>query len=142
MVLTKKVKVFPRPKREVCGILPNNERISVPSELTLNVNEIRKCLNVADVYEVVDGVGDVLLDAQNYEEDNSKATPATDVPNVELDHPQDNTDGPTGSGDQMGEEEGSFDESGSEMGVDNAKVEDDPTAATGDEVGNDEETVG
>lgn len=135
MVLTKKVKVFPRPKREVCGILPNNERISVPSELTLNVNEIRKCLNVADVYEVVDGVGDVLLDAQNYEEDNSKATPATDVPNVELDHPQDNTD------DDVDTDE-STNVSGSEMGVDNAKVEDDPNAATGDEVGDDEETVG
>lgn len=135
MVLTKKVKVFPRPKREVCGILPNNERISVPSELTLNVNEIRKCLNVADVYEVVDGVGDVLLDAQNYEEDNSKATPATDVPDVELDHPQDNTD------EEVDTDE-STNVSGSEMGVDNAKVEDDPTAATGDEVGNDEETVG
>ena len=135
MVLTKKVKVFPRPKREVCGILPNNERISVPSELTLNVNEIRKCLNVADVYEVVDGVGDVLLDAQNYEEDNSKATPATDVPNVELDHPQDNTD------EEVDTDE-STNVSGSEMGVDNAKVEDDPTAATGDEVGDDEETVG
>ena len=134
-VLTKRVKVFPKPLREVCGILLNNERISVPSELTLNVREIRKCLNVADVYEVVDGIGDVLLDTANYDEDNSNAAPATDVPEVELAYPQDQ---PEESTDEESGETGS----GEEMGVDNAKVEDDPTTSTGDDENPDEEPVG
>ena len=134
-VLTNKVKVFPKPMREVCGVLPNNKRISVPSELTLNISEIRKCLNVADVYEVVDRVGDVLLDAMNYEEDNSNAVPATNVPDVELDHPQETPE-------ESGEDETSENISGEEMGVDEAKVEDDPATSTGDDENPDEEPVG
>lgn len=129
MVMTKKVKVFPKPYRWIGDVLPNNKRISVPSELVLNSREIRKCLNNATVYEVVDGVGDVLLDEYNCYTDNSTATPATDVPKVELDHPQDTN---------TSEEVEDADDTNS--GVDSAKVDksgveqqsEDPSTATGD----------
>ena len=53
----------------------------------MSEKEIRRCLSYADVYEVTDA-GDVLLTLENYLEDNSDATPATDVPEVELLYPR------------------------------------------------------
>lgn len=85
----KKVKVFPQKQHKyISGILLKQKRIEVPSEVTVYDKDLRRLLSYADVYEVVDGVGDVLLTLDNYLKDNSSATPATDVPDVELAKPQ------------------------------------------------------
>lgn len=84
MVITKKVKIFPRKYIFIPGVLINGMRIDRPCIVMLNIREIRKCMVYATVYEVVDKVGDILLTPQNIESDNSSAKPSTDVPNVEL----------------------------------------------------------
>lgn len=84
----KTCKVYPRNGLQyIPGILEKRERIEFPAQLPLSEKELRRCLSFADVYEVTDA-GDVLLTLDNYLEDNSKATPATDVPEVELLYPR------------------------------------------------------
>ena len=81
-------KVYPRNGLQyIPGILEKRERIEFPAQLPMSEKEIRRCLSYADVYEVTDA-GDVLLTLENYLEDNSDATPATDVPEVELLYPR------------------------------------------------------
>ena len=85
----KRCKVYPRNGLQfIPGILEKQKRIEFPAELPLSPHEVRRCLSYADVYEVTDG-GDVLLTMLNFMSDNSKATPATDVPEVELQYPRD-----------------------------------------------------
>lgn len=85
----KRCKVYPRNGLQfIPGILEKQKRIEFPAELPLSEKELRRCLSYADVYEVTDG-GDVLLTMLNLMSDNSKATPATDVPEVELQYPRD-----------------------------------------------------
>lgn len=81
-------KVYPRNGLQyIPGILEKRERIEFPAQLPMSEKEIRRCLSYADVYEVTDA-GDVLLTLENYLEDNSDATSATDVPEVELLYPR------------------------------------------------------
>lgn len=88
----KRCKVYPRNGLQfIPGILEKQKRIEFPAELPLSETELRRCLSFADVYEVTDG-GDVLVTLLNYLSDNSKATPAKDVPEVELQHPRDEKD--------------------------------------------------
>lgn len=85
----KRCKVYPRNGLQfIPGILEKQKRIEFPAELPLSPKEIRRCLSYADVYEVTDA-GDVLLTLENFMADNSNATPATDVPEVELLYPRD-----------------------------------------------------
>ena len=85
----KRCKVYPRNGLQfIPGILEKQKRIEFPAELPLSETELRRCLSFADVYEVTDG-GDVLVTPLNYLSDNSKATPAEDVPEVELQYPRD-----------------------------------------------------
>lgn len=85
----KRCKVYPRNGLQfIPGILEKQKRIEFPAELPLSETELRRCLSFADVYEVTDG-GDVLVTLLNYLSDNSKATPAKDVPEVELQYPRD-----------------------------------------------------
>ena len=88
----KRCKVYPRNGLQfIPGILEKQKRIEFPAELPLSETELRRCLSFADVYEVTDG-GDVLVTLLNYLSDNSKATPAKDVPEVELQYPCDEKD--------------------------------------------------
>lgn len=88
----KRCKVYPRNGLQfIPGILEKQKRIEFPAELPLSETELRRCLSFADVYEVTDG-GDVLVTLLNYLSDNSKATPAKDVPEVELQYPRDEED--------------------------------------------------
>lgn len=88
----KRCKVYPRNGLQfIPGILEKQKRIEFPAELPLSETELRRCLSFADVYEVTDG-GDVLVTLLNYLSDNSKATPAKDVPEVELQYPRDEKD--------------------------------------------------
>lgn len=88
----KRCKVYPRNGLQfIPGILEKQKRIEFPAELPLSETELRRCLSFADVYEVTDG-GDVLVTLSNYLSDNSKATPAKDVPEVELQYPRDEKD--------------------------------------------------
>ena len=85
----KRCKVYPRNGLQfIPGILEKQKRIEFPAELPLSEKELRRCLSYADVYEVTDS-GDVLLTIPNYLSDNSKATPAKDVPEDELQYPRD-----------------------------------------------------
>lgn len=85
----KRCKVYPRNGMQfIPGILEKQKRIEFPAELPLSEKELRRCLSYADVYEVT-GSGDVLLTMLNFMSDNSKATPATDVPEDELQYPRD-----------------------------------------------------
>lgn len=85
----KRCKVYPRNGMQfIPGILEKQKRIEFPAELPLSEKELRRCLSYADVYEVTDG-GDVLLTMLNFMSDNSKATPAKDVPEDELQYPRD-----------------------------------------------------
>ena len=85
----KRCKVYPRNGMQfIPGILEKQKRIEFPAELPLSEKELRRCLSYADVYEVTDS-GDVLLTMLNFMSDNSKATPATDVPEDELQYPRD-----------------------------------------------------
>lgn len=85
----KRCKVYPRNGLQfIPGILEKQKRIEFPAELPLSETELRRCLSFADVYEITDG-GDVLVTLLNYLSDNSKATPATDVPEVDLLYPRD-----------------------------------------------------
>lgn len=111
-------KVYPRNGLQyIPGILEKRERIEFPAQLPMSEKEIRRCLSYADVYEVTDA-GDVLLTLENYLEDNSKATPATDVPEVELLYPR------GGAPEEDGEEETEDDneEEEVETPVDTAKA--------------------
>lgn len=86
----KRCKVYPRNGLQfIPGILEKQKRIEFPAELPLSPHEIRRCLSYADVYEVRDGGDCVLLTMENYLEDNSDATAATDVPEGELLYPRD-----------------------------------------------------
>lgn len=88
----KRCKVYPRNGLQfIPGILEKQKRIEFPAELPLSETELRRCLSFADVYEVTDG-GDVLVTLLNYLSDNSKATPAEDVPEVDLQYPRDEKD--------------------------------------------------
>lgn len=85
----KRCKVYPRNGMQfIPGILEKQKRIEFPAELPLSLKELRRCLSYATCYEVTDG-GDVLLTLENFTLDNSKATPAKDVPEGELQHPRD-----------------------------------------------------
>ena len=85
----KRCKVYPRNGMQfIPGILEKQKRIEFPAELPLSLKELRRCLSYADCYEVTDG-GDVLLTLENFTSDNSEATPATDVPEDELQYPRD-----------------------------------------------------
>ena len=85
----KRCKVYPRNGMQfIPGILEKQKRIEFPAELPLSEKELRRCLSYADVYEVT-GSGDVLLTMLNFMSDNSKATPAKDVPEDELQYPRD-----------------------------------------------------
>lgn len=85
----KRCKVYPRNGLQfIPGILEKQKRIEFPAELPLSEKELRRCLSYADVYEVTDA-GDVLLTMLNFMSDNSEATPATDVPEDELQYPRD-----------------------------------------------------
>lgn len=85
----KRCKVYPRNGMQfIPGILEKQKRIEFPAELPLSEKELRRCLSYADVYEVTDS-GDVLLTMLNFMSDNSKATPAKDVPEDELQYPRD-----------------------------------------------------
>lgn len=85
----KRCKVYPRNGMQfIPGILEKQKRIEFPAELPLSLKELRRCLSYATCYEVTDG-GDVLLTLENFTLDNSKATPAEDVPEDELQHPRD-----------------------------------------------------
>lgn len=85
----KRCKVYPRNGLQfIPGILEKQKRIEFPAELPLSEKELRRCLSYADVYEVTDA-GDVLLTMLNFMSDNSEATPAEDVPDVELQYPRD-----------------------------------------------------
>ena len=109
-------KVYPRNGLQyIPGILEKRERIEFPAQLPMSEKEIRRCLSYADVYEVTDA-GDVLLTLENYLEDNSKATPATDVPEVELLYPR------GGAPEEDGEEETEYDKEESEALVETAKA--------------------
>lgn len=90
----KTVKVFPQKQHKyISGVLLNQKKIEVPSLITaVSDKELRRLLSYATVYEVVDGVGDVLLTLDNYMKDNSDAVAATDVPEVELERPRDEED--------------------------------------------------
>lgn len=84
----KRCKVYPRNGMQfIPGILEKQKRIEFPAELPLSEKELRRCLSYADVYEVTDS-GDVLLTMLNFMSDNSKATPAKDVPEDELQYPR------------------------------------------------------
>ena len=88
----KRCKVYPRNGLQfIPGILEKQKRIEFPAELPLSETELLRCLSFAYVYEVTDG-GDVLVTLLNYLSDNSKATPAKDVPEVELQYPRDEKD--------------------------------------------------
>lgn len=109
-------KVYPRNGLQyIPGILEKRERIEFPAQLPMSEKEIRRCLSYADVYEVTDA-GDVLLTLENYLEDNSKATPATDVPEVELLYPR------GGAPEEDGEEETEDDKEESEALVETTKA--------------------
>lgn len=85
----KRCKVYPRNGMQfIPGILEKQKRIEFPAELPLSEKELRRCLSYADVYEVT-GSGDVLLTMLNFMSDNSKATPAKDIPEDELQYPRD-----------------------------------------------------
>ena len=85
----KRCKVYPRNGMQfIPGILEKQKRIEFPAELPLSEKELRRCLSYADVYEVTDS-GDVLLTMLNFMQDNSKATPAKDVPEDEHQYPRD-----------------------------------------------------
>ena len=109
-------KVYPRNGLQyIPGILEKRERIEFPAQLPMSEKEIRRCLSYADVYQVTDA-GDVLLTLENYLEDNPDATPATDVPEVELLYPR------GGAPEEDGEEETEDDKEESEALVETAKA--------------------
>ena len=113
----KRCKVYPRNGLQfIPGILEKQKRIEFPAELPLSETELRRCLSFADVYEVTDG-GDVLVTLLNYLSDNSKATPAKDVPEVELQYPRDEKD------EDEGEEEEDAAQSSTESAASAAKVQ-------------------
>lgn len=113
----KRCKVYPRNGLQfIPGILEKQKRIEFPAELPLSETELRRCLSFADVYEVTDG-GDVLVTLLNYLSDNSKATPAKDVPEVELQYPRDEKD------EDEGEEEEDAAQSSAASAASAAKVQ-------------------
>ena len=103
----KRCKVYPRNGLQfIPGILEKQKRIEFPAELPLSPHEIRRCLSYADVYEVRGEDDCVLLTLDNYLEDNTDATAATDVPDVELLYPRDEeTEGGEGEEETDKEEE-------------------------------------
>lgn len=113
----KRCKVYPRNGLQfIPGILEKQKRIEFPAELPLSETELRRCLSFADVYEVTDG-GDVLVTLLNYLSDNSKATPAKDVPEVDLQYPRDEKD------EDEGEEEEDAAQSSAASAASAAKVQ-------------------
>lgn len=113
----KRCKVYPRNGLQfIPGILEKQKRIEFPAELPLSETELRRCLSFADVYEVTDG-GDVLVTLLNYLSDNSKATPAEDVPEVDLQYPRDEKD------EDEGEEEEDAAQSSAASAASAAKVQ-------------------
>ena len=62
----KRVKIIPKRPRFISGILKFPARIDSEIELDLNVKEIIRCMQFADVFE-----GDVLLTPENFNADNS-----------------------------------------------------------------------
>lgn len=63
---------FPHKSDRVFGILTEGKPLDRPCELLMSEQEIRMCLGMGHVFEVVDGKL-VLLDAHNYNQDNSEA---------------------------------------------------------------------
>lgn len=72
--IMKTIRFYPFPHKcdRVFGILENDEAIDRPCELPMSEQEIRMCLGMGHVFEVVDGKL-ILLDNHNYNQDNSGA---------------------------------------------------------------------
>ena len=62
----KRVKIIPKQPRFISDILKFPTRIDSEIELDLNIKEIIRCMQFADVFE-----GDVLLTPENFNTDNS-----------------------------------------------------------------------
>lgn len=71
---TKIIRFYPFPHKcdRVFGILENGEPIDRPCELPMTEQEIRMCLGMGHVFEIVEGKL-VLLDIRNYNQDNTDA---------------------------------------------------------------------
>jgi len=66
---TKKVRIIPKFDIGVPDILP--DRIHEEIVLELNRKEVIRALNYADVYEVLEDNSEILLDKENFNDDNS-----------------------------------------------------------------------
>ena len=69
LTATKTVRIVPRYDMGV----PDLERESIHEEVTmeLNLKEIIRAMNYADVYEILEDGSEVLLDTENFNDDNS-----------------------------------------------------------------------
>ena len=78
----KTCKIIPVFRKPVQHILPYGKVISVPTQMPLNDNQLLKATMQANVYEVIEGRGDVLLTRTNRNADNSNAPVVLGLPEI------------------------------------------------------------
>ena len=78
----KTCKIIPVFRKPVQHILPYGKIISVPTQMPLNDNQLLKATMQANVYEVIEGRGDVLLTRMNRNADNSNAPIVLGLPEI------------------------------------------------------------
>lgn len=102
-----KVKVVPKPLKSIPGILPNNKNIEgEPVELELSKDEIARCMNYADVYDMSSGEECHICERSFKEIVEYVEEGSTGSGDSMEEEPEGN--GPTGSGPTMEEEEGDW----------------------------------
>lgn len=76
----KTIRIYPFPHKSdrIFGVLTEGKAIEMPAELPMSEQEIRMCLGMGHLFEVIDGKL-VVLDEHNYNEDNSEAAEFTGV---------------------------------------------------------------
>lgn len=106
----KRCKVIPRNNAQyIPDILTKRKRIDCPMELPLSKVELNRCMKYATVFEIREDGSHVLLDSQNWHQDNVDA-PANDdmVPELEYktprDEPKEEEEGEDGDGDDEEDE--------------------------------------
>ena len=78
----KTCKIIPVFRKPVQHILPYGRMVSVPTQMPLNDNQLLKATMQANVYEVIEGRGDVLLTRMNRNADNSNAPIVLGLPEI------------------------------------------------------------
>ena len=78
----KTCKIIPVFRKPVQHILPYGRMISVPTQMPLNDNQLLKATMQANVYEVIEGRGDILLTRMNRNADNSNAPIVLGLPEI------------------------------------------------------------